>query len=117
MLSAFRKAGITQYGAYSEDVHDDMNKYLLARLGISSKRSAGELIREYCLNYFQAAVGEDVYRVACLMEDEFTNKFKSPWVQKPIFDREKARDMLTTLQHVEGRLPAMLSGSSAGRFY
>jgi hypothetical protein len=106
MLKAMRAAGITQYSSYSEDVHDDINKYLLAHLGLSSKRTSHELISEYCLNYFQASVGEDVFKAACMMEDEFTNKFKSPWVQKPIFDKDKAAEMLNTLQSVEKRLPA-----------
>ena len=105
MLASLRKAGITQFGSYSEDVHDDINKYLLARLGLSSKRSARELIYEYCLNYFQAGIGEEIYKVTCMMEEEYSNKLQSPWVQKPVFDKEKAREMLFTLQQAEKRLP------------
>jgi hypothetical protein len=105
IVKALRAAGITQFGAYSEDVNDDINKYLLARLGLSTKRNAHELIKEYCLNYFQACVGDDVYEAACMMEDEFTNKFKAPWAQKPIFDTGKAAMMLSILQNVEERLP------------
>jgi len=105
LLTTLRKAGITQYGAYSEDIHDDINKFLLARLGISSKRSASQLIDEYCMQYFRAGVGREVYKVACMMEEERTNKFKSPWVQEVIWDKEKAHEMLAILQEMEDRLP------------
>ena len=105
MLAALHKAGITQFGSYSEDIHDDINKYLLARLGLSSKRSARELIHEYCLNYFQAGIGDEIFKAACMMEEEYTNKYKSPWVQQPVFDKDRARELLSILQTVEKRLP------------
>lgn len=105
LFRAMRRAGIVHYSAYSEDVHDDINKYFIARLGLSPEKSARELIHEYCMRYFQAAVGDDVYEAACLMEDEYTHKLGSPWVQKPIPSLDVARRMHSILKNVEARLP------------
>jgi len=105
LFKTMRRAGIVHYSAYSEDIHDDINKYLIARLGISPERSARELIKEYCMRYFQAAVGDEVYEAACLMEEENTNKFASPWVQKPVLSLDLARKMHSILKDVEARLP------------
>jgi hypothetical protein len=106
LFEGMRKAGITNYSAYSEDVHDDINKYLIAHLGTSSEKSARELIKEYSVRHFQAAVGDGVFQAACMMEDEFTNKLGSPWVQKPKMDLKAAQNMLSVLQGVERRLAA-----------
>ncbi len=105
LFQAMRRAGIVHYSAYSEDIHDDINKYLIARLGTSSEKSARQLIREYCMRYFQAAVGDDVYEAACLMEEEYTNKLGSPWVQQPVMSLDTARKMHAILKDVETRLP------------
>ncbi|MCC7353417.1 MAG: hypothetical protein IT330_06620 [Anaerolineae bacterium] len=106
LLRAMRKAGITHYSSYSEDVHDDINKYLIARIGIDPEKDAHSLIKEYAMKYFQAAVGDDLYEIARLMEDEYTNKFSSPWEQKPVMSKELARRMLTLLKETERRMPA-----------
>ena len=37
LFRLMREAGITRYSAYSEDIHDDINKYLIARLGLVEK--------------------------------------------------------------------------------
>ncbi len=105
-FKAMRKAGITNYSSYSEDVHDDINKYLIARLGIDPEKGARDLIKEYAVKYFQAAVGDDLYELTRLMEDEYTNKFSSPWVQRPVMSKELAQRMLTLLKEIEGRIPA-----------
>jgi hypothetical protein len=105
LFKALREAGITNYSAYSEDVQDDINKYLIARLGVSAERSAPELIREYCMRFFQAAVGKDVYKATSMMEEEYTNKLASPWEQKPIMDLASAREMLSVLKDAESRVP------------
>jgi hypothetical protein len=104
LFKFMRQAGITSYSAYSEDVHDDINKYLIARLGLSDARSARELLEEYSMCYFDAAVGADLYKATRLMEDEYTNKLGSPWEQKPVMNLEMAREMLAILQDVESRL-------------
>lgn len=111
MFQAMRRAGIRYYSAYSEDLHDDINKYLIAGLGVNAEKSSRDLIKEYCLRYFQAAVGEDVYQVACMMEDELTNKFASPWVQKKIMNKATAQSMLSILRDVEKRLPGYAAKS------
>lgn len=111
LFELMRKAGINNYSAYSEDVHDDINKYLIARLGMSAERSARELIDEYCVRYFQAAVGPDLYEATRLMEDEYTKILGSPWEQELVKDLATAQKMLAILQDVESRLaPYVVQG-------
>lgn len=105
LFAAMRRAGINHYSAYSEDIHDDINKYLISGLGAYPEKTARDLIKEYCMRYFQAAVGDDVYEAACLMEEENSNKLGSPWLQKPVMNRDSARTMHAILKDVQARLP------------
>jgi len=50
--------GATGFQAYSEGVHDDVNKALLAGLASGKARTADEALREYAAGYF-GAVPED----------------------------------------------------------
>jgi hypothetical protein len=106
LFAAMRQAGIDHYSAYSEDIHDDINKYLIAGLGKDRTKKARELIREYAVRYFQAAVGDDLYDLCCMMEDERTNKLRSPWVQEAVMDLERAHKQYDLLKRIEARLPA-----------
>lgn len=106
LFRLMREAGITRYSSYSEDIHDDINKYLIARFGISDARSARELIDEYCELFFQAPVGPQLYEATILMENEYSNYLGSPWKQVLIKDLERARMMMTILEDIESRIPS-----------
>jgi len=105
MFTEMRKEGIVDFSCYSEDLHDDINKYLAAKLSVSPKKGAKDLIKDYCYKYFGAAVGDDIYEVCCWMEDERTNKFASPWMQGPVWDKDAANKTLSILKDVEKRIP------------
>lgn len=111
MFKAMRNGGIGSYSSYSEDIHDDINKYIIAGLGKSADKTARELMREYAVRYFQAAVGDDLYEAICMMEDEYTNKLKSPWEQEPIMNLESARKMWSLVKDIEGRIPGYAAES------
>ncbi len=65
-MRAMREEGIAGFQAYSEGIYDDLNKFLVAQLGMDPDLSARDLVADYCRNCFGTERGETDDLVAAI---------------------------------------------------